>query len=210
MILAAILALGSATPTPGSVRAVQAEHRIVALPERAGRFTHERSRVDDKKTPASVVADYEDLKGPGDLWISVHVVPHASVGERDAVAALALAFDEGLHGNPALYELKSLPPAPIRIGALEGMRQSFTYRGRDGDAMRHAGLMFHRDGFDIDVRVRIERGTYTQARFDAVADEAARQIVPNIALCQPPAGDCASGAKVVVHELDVPAPAVTD
>ena len=194
MILAAILALSSA---------------IVALPERAGRFTHERSRIDDKKTPASVVADYEDLKGPGDLWIAVRVVPHAGIEEREAVAALAQAFDEGLYGNPALYERQSLPAAPIRIGALEGTRQSFTYRGRDGDAMRHAGLMFHRDGFDIDVRVRIERATYTQARFDAVADEAARQIVPNIALCGQPAGDCATSAKVV-HELEVPAAAVNE
>jgi hypothetical protein len=174
----------------------------VVLPEKAGIFVHERSRAGPPEVPGGVDADYEAVGKPGDPWIRVLVVPNGRVGEADAVAAQALALVQGMRGNHAFVNLQALDAAPITVeapgrGSLYansrggvtrgwklpvsvGRRQSFTYMDRDGEQTRHAGLVFHRQLADIEVRVRIAAEQMDQASFDALADDAARQIVPKI------------------------------
>jgi hypothetical protein len=213
LFLATLAASPAVAEAPTAVAPVQ--FSIVALPERAGRFTYQRSRLDDKTSPASVRADYEALDKPGDPWIAVHLMPTGRVAEAVAVEALAQAFEESLRGSAALTKIVALRRSPIqvdapdppslyahrRIGATRGWtpplsrgsRQSFTYVDRDGQLERHAGLVFHRHLFDIDVRVRVAAEDMGQSEFDALADEAAREIVPRLDLRN--FGDCGVGGR---------------
>ncbi len=199
--LVAALAASASLEAPPPVEKVL-DKSIVVLPPKAGIFVHERSRVGTPEVPEGVVADYGAPGKPGDPWISVRVVPNGRVDEANSVAAQALALEQYMRSFPAFVNLLALSAAPIsveapkrgslyanrRLGVTRGMkfpisvgsRQSFTYMDRDGQQTRHAGLVFHRQLADIEVRVRVAVEDMGQAEFDALADDAARQIVPKI------------------------------
>jgi hypothetical protein len=171
---------------------------IVAVPTRAGRFTIGRSSTDRHDALAGVRANYHvagAVRGP---TIIVRAIPRGRVAAGAAVSALATRFERGLRGTPGIRDLVALPRTRIDVelpGASlyhhtngyhtrgfklpeGGLRQSFTYMDTDGVAVRTAMLVFHRRLFDIQVRVGAAASAMSQAEFDALADEAARTLVP--------------------------------
>lgn len=182
-----LLSVATATPV--------LDKSIVVLPEQAGIFVHDRSRVGTPDVRDGVDADYEVPGLPGDPWIRVMIVPNGRVDMSAAEQVLAL---ERTRSHPAFVNLQVLPAAPITVdaparGSLHpaagtgttravtiGSRQSFTYMDRDGQQTRDAGLVFHRQLADITVRVRVAADDMSQPDFDALADRAAREIVPLI------------------------------
>jgi hypothetical protein len=187
-----------APPAPKSA----IDKSIVVLPEKAGIFVHERSRVGTPEVPDGVDADYGAPGKRGDPWIRIRVVPNGRVEEASSVAAQALALEQYMRSMRAFVDLQALAAAPISVEAPSrgslyensrggvtrgwkfpvsvGSRQSFTYMDRDGQQTRQAGLVFHRQLADIEVSVRVAAEDMGQAEFDTFADEAARQIVPKL------------------------------
>ena len=201
-LLLATLDGGALAPVPSPALKSAIDRSIVVLPERAGIFVYERSRVGTPEVREGVDADYDVPGKRGDPWIRVMVVPNGRVDETNSVAAQALALQQKMRETQAYVKLQFLPAASITVeapgraslyansrgGATQGWtppisvggRQSFIYMDRDGQLTRDAGLVFHRQMADITVRVRVAADDMGQAEFDALADAAARQIVPKL------------------------------
>jgi hypothetical protein len=196
----ASLLVTAAGITAASASPAKLDKSIVVLPEKAGIFVHERSRIGTPEVRDGVDADYEAPGKPGDVWIRVIVVPDGRTDDTASVAAQEQALTEQMRNTSAFVGLQALPATPITVDAPErgslyansrlgatrgwpvsiGSRQSFTYMDRDGQQTRQAGLVFHRHMAGIRLMVRVAAEDMGQAEFDALADEAARQIVPRL------------------------------
>ena len=200
---------------PGDLNALPLDKVVVALPQKAGIFVHERSRVGTPEVREGVDADYGVPSKSGDPWIRVTIVPDARVDDASAVAAQAQALEAQVRGNRAYAKLQAKPAVPItvdapalpslyangRIGATRGWqppvsvgsRQAFTYMDRDGQLTRDVGLVFHRHMADITLRVRVAADDMGEAEFQALADAAAREIVPRLDIRN--FGECPGGVR---------------
>lgn len=198
-LAAACMGMALAPDPPAPPRQHQLiDKSVVAVPARVGRFTLGRSSTDSDDPLAGVRASYHlagAVRGP---TIIVRAIPRGRVGQGSAVRALALDFEAGIRDTPGVRELVALPRRRIDVEIPEaslyynsdghhtrgfslsegGLRQSFTYRERDGVVVRTAGLLFHRHLFDIQVRVSVAASALSQDEFDRLADEAANTLVP--------------------------------
>ena len=77
--------------------------------------------------------------------------------------------------DPVVALLAENAPSPNN----HGQRQSFRFK-HDGAPMRSLGYVFYRNLFAIKVRVSVPESDMDQAAFEAVADNTARYLVPQV------------------------------
>jgi hypothetical protein len=87
------------------------------------------------------------------------------------------AKPEGVADNdPALASVARHQRSPNT----HGMRQSFSFRRKDGVVARSMAYAFYRNLFNFKLRISVPEAQMDQAAFEAAADAAARNLVPRI------------------------------
>ena len=200
------------------------ESSHVVAPEQVGDFLLEASSYDEKNKFAGAGFRYA-LKDHQELRVDVYVYPSGRAPQEQAIASGMVEFKDGIQQaqQAGMYrDLETLsegdfpleaptePAEPATAGSaqdaklLKAIASTRTVGKRlrmrntmvnGGFPMFSNGYLFHRQLYFFKVRVSASRDRIDQAQFDALADRAARTLVPAIEVAN--IGGCAN-AEIVI------------
>ena len=211
-------------PAAEPAERVFVEASYLIAPEQVGDFVLEGSSYDDQNKFAGAGFRYA-LKGYQEARFDVFVYPAGRAPQSDAIASGMIPFKGGIEHAQQIGQIGDLqfvseddfplePPEPAGPAAapdattdaalLEAIASTRIIGRRlrmhntmvkGGFPMFSNGYLFHRQLYFFKVRASASRDRIDQAQFDALADLAARTLVPSIEVAN--IGGCAN-AEIVI------------